>query len=117
MLTTSPAKKQCESAITNGGFLPILIRAIPNTQEMMMSEPKLTDWFVNGEKPVRPGVYNVSCRRKRQTGKWYAKWTGRRWLKFSDSADAAAWETRQSVLMTAWGGSWRGLAHPPKAKP
>lgn len=43
MLTTLPAKKRSESAITNGGFLPIPIPAIPNTQEMMMSDRELLE--------------------------------------------------------------------------
>lgn len=82
-----------------------------------MKEQELTPWFVNGEKPARPGVYNVSCRRTDQTGLWYAKWNGKRWLVFSNSVAEANQRTVVSGLIDRRRGSWRGLAKQPKAKP
>lgn len=38
---------------------------------------KLTPWFVNGKLPVRPGVYNVSCKTDEQSGKWFSYFDGK----------------------------------------
>lgn len=41
--------------------------------------PKYTPWFSFDTPPVRPGIYNVSCRTEGQTGRWFAKFDGLRW--------------------------------------
>lgn len=82
-----------------------------------MSNTELTPWFVNGEKPARPGVYNVSCRKFDQTGYWFAKWDGNSWFVAKElvqlaeregnklgEGDDRHWHVR---------GSWRGLAQNP----
>jgi hypothetical protein len=77
----------------------------------MKTTPKLTPWFTNGEKPVHVGVYNVSCRREKQSGIWYAYWDGERFHFFESSVKCAyemeVCESRDHVLTK---GSWRGLA-------
>lgn len=42
---------------------------------------KLTPWFIDGELPVRPGVYNVSCQTEGQSGKWFAHFNGKLWAR------------------------------------
>lgn len=72
---------------------------------------ELTPWFVNGEKPVRKGVYNVSCRKEHQSGQWYAYWDGERWSRAHDNIRQAAREDRRVANPRRWHieGSWRGL--------
>ena len=83
-----------------------------------MKEQELTPWFVNGEKPARPGVYNVSCRKLDQSGDWWSHWNGEAW---SDaSTDKKKWQWRGydlDGLFFSAKGSWRGLAQDPEAKP
>ena len=81
-----------------------------------MSE--LTPWFVNGERPARPGVYNVSCRKLEQSGDWFARWDGEKWFMAYYEPGAAA----HCMLPAAssgdyWSrkGSWRGLTQNPEA--
>ncbi|WP_315127310.1 hypothetical protein [Comamonas antarctica] len=83
-----------------------------------MNEEKLTPWFVNGEKPARKGVYNVSCRSESQTGRWYSWWDGKTFGAFATNLDRA----KEYHLMhpgariaSLGGGSWRGLAYDPRA--
>lgn len=84
---------------------------------------KLTPWFVNGEKPVRPGVYSVSCRRQHQTGEWYSHWDGQCFGPFSlepQRAEVAHARYKKAGDHVHAGnavlprGSWRGLAEEPK---
>lgn len=77
-----------------------------------MSKPKLTDWFVNGERPVRKGVYQQMCGLRTTIG--YQRWSGKNWYAWNSTADAAARDQRIADLQKD---HWRGLAHPPKAKP
>lgn len=82
---------------------------------------KLTPWFVNGEKPVRPGVYNVSCEKSAQSGRWYSYWDGRKFGPFFARVEWAReatielgskkWHAGVGLLRR---GSWRGLAEEPK---
>lgn len=76
---------------------------------------KPTPWFVNGEKPTREGVYNVSCRKSEQTGKWFARWDGEKWGTASGTREWAAEETRVATPDSYWHdqGSWRSLAEEP----
>lgn len=79
-----------------------------------MSKEQLTPWFVNGEKPAYPGVYNVSCRNSNQTGGWWSYWSGSQWYSFSWCKEWALdyyQQSRRSARMD--GGSWRGLAQKP----
>lgn len=85
---------------------------------------KLTPWFVNGEKPARPGVYNVSCRRTNQSGEWYSPWNGKNFGCFDrDPKQAELRRKMQGAGRNGLGagnevlpsGSWRGLAEEPRA--
>lgn len=82
----------------------------------MKTNPKLTTWFTNGEKPAYPGVYNVSCRKENQTGEWYSYWNGYEFTWFEHSVDAAYRERlipgAGRIVLTE--GSWRGLAEKPE---
>lgn len=78
-----------------------------------MSEPKLTPWFVNGERPVRKGVYQQMNGQDRLG---YQYWDGVFWHGWAETARAA----RKDYGIAAHSHQndpWRGLAHPPKAKP
>ena len=77
---------------------------------------KLTPWFVNGEKPTRKGVYNVSCRKKNQTGLWFARWDGKTWHTAALSTGRAEKITQKASDPQRWNldGSWRGLAEEPE---
>lgn len=77
---------------------------------------KLTPWFVDGEKPARPGVYNVSCRKEAQTGRYYGYWNGRFWVFGVAETPESAARLKQRVARgyVASNGSWRGLAEAPK---
>ena len=80
----------------------------------MSTEPKMTPWFVNGEKPARPGAYNVSCRKRNQSGKFYAFFDGKKWCWgiFPNPEQAATlYYDGESASMAD--GSWRGLAAKP----
>ncbi|QXV72220.1 hypothetical protein Acf1_00023 [Acidovorax phage ACF1] len=76
---------------------------------------KLANWFVNGEVPRGPGVYNVSCRKSEQSGDWYARWDGERWFVADRLRAVAAAEQRPTTPGNYWHqtGSWRGLAENP----
>jgi hypothetical protein len=72
----------------------------------------LTPWFPIRIKPVRVGVYNVSCKDSGQSGKWYAKWDGKGfgWYALSlTSIDGDHCGLPDCTL------SWRGLASDPEA--
>lgn len=79
-----------------------------------MSEPKLTPWFVNGEKPVRKGVYQQKSGSGRLLG--YQRWDGKHWCTWHENAETAG-KDREAVVSFHQNDPWRGLAHPPKAKP
>ena len=83
---------------------------------MIGTKPKLTPWFVKGEKPARPGVYNVSCQKENQSGLWYALWDGEKWFRGNLDATAAAKMTFSTISRNYWHryGSWRGLAENPE---
>lgn len=85
-----------------------------------MNQQKLTPWFVNGEKPLRPGVYNVSCQRSNQSGDWWSHWDGEDFGPFELKPEKAfsfrkCWEqgphAGTNLLLL---GSWRGLAENPE---
>lgn len=82
----------------------------------MSNEQKLTPWFINGEKPARPGVYNVSCRKHKQSGRWYARWDGVSWFRAFTGVSTAGREVHATVIPNHWHavGSWRGLAEKPE---
>ena len=79
-----------------------------------MSKQKLTPWFVNGEKPVRKGVYQQMCGSGRKLG--YQQWTGKHWCDWCETPEMAA-TYFDPVVTFHQNDPWRGLAHPPKAKP
>lgn len=78
---------------------------------------KLTPWFPGDVKPVRPGIYNVSCRDEWQTGEWYAKFDGDGWLwgwcHQTRLASSEIFNRPQDKICKA-PASWRGLARSPK---
>lgn len=76
----------------------------------MSTEPKMTPWFVNGEKPARPGVYETkdSLYADRPM---YQHWNGRFWGYFCLSINAAK---NQGDRRSCWEKpQWRGLASKP----
>ena len=83
---------------------------------------KLTEWFVNGEKPVHIGVYNVSCDKVDQSGEWFSWWNGRSFGPFTLWPERAV-EIRDDYKVRGRSchagtnllrrGSWRGLAEQP----
>lgn len=79
---------------------------------------KMTPWFPGNVKPVRPGVYNVSCRSSGQTGNWYGRFDGNRWYgNWGDSpSDPIMWPMRRCWKPAHEGTptTWRGLAKEPK---
>lgn len=75
--------------------------------------PKLTPWFPFTTPPVRPGVYNVSCRYENQTGLWYGRFDGERW-SFWERAKGSHRNAIRSVdrnhcVLNTKEGTWRGL--------
>lgn len=78
-----------------------------------MSE--FTPWFVNGEKPVRVGVYMVSFRREGQSGKWFSHWNGKNfgpfvWSHLTAEESRAGYEGASHAGETVRRkGSWRGF--------
>ncbi len=79
---------------------------------------KLTPWFVNGELPARPGVYNVSCRKYAQTGSYWARWGEGMWYRAETTMHNAALTRSPTRVTNRWSteGSWRGLASDPARK-
>ena len=73
---------------------------------------KLTDWFVNGEKPVREGVYEVKS--LMLGGPVYSYWDGERWgcatLNKVEAYEFRTYATPRLHLDV----KWRGLAEEPK---
>ena len=80
---------------------------------------KLTPWFVNGEKPVRAGVYEVSGEKGVPfTPNLFAHWSPRKgWGAASCSAVAAEGGRNRGADRDRYHdrGSWRGLAEEPSA--
>lgn len=77
-----------------------------------MQDQELTGWFVNGEKPVRDGVYQTTNGpwlgyQKFQAGKWYG------W--YETPKDAAA--SKHIIREACQNDQWRGLSSDPNAKP
>ena len=75
-----------------------------------MTKQKLTPWFVNGEKPVRQGVYQ----QKNEDGDvGYQRWYRGLWCAWFESPEAAAACTTPAAISFQWD-PWRGLASDPK---
>lgn len=77
---------------------------------------KLTPWFINGELPVRPGVYNVSCQEENQSGLWFCYFNGKLWAKAwaisslnKPAADKAVRYYHEYGLINDQPASWRGI--------
>lgn len=75
--------------------------------------PKKTPWFPFSTPPVRPGVYNVSCRHENQSGLWYGRFDGERWSiwwharRGHRKAIIGASMSHGQLLIKE--GTWRGL--------
>lgn len=84
-----------------------------------MSKQKLTPWFVNGEKPWEWGVYGV--RDDFEDEGLFAYFGESGWGPGESTPEDAFKErengARADYFHTEYGAAWRGLAHPPKAKP
>lgn len=82
-----------------------------------MSKQELTPWFVSGEKPIWHGVYEV---RGVYFKGLFAYWGPDGWGP-GDITKRYAFHRRNDGLFPDCyhtdGRAWRGLAHPPKAKP
>lgn len=79
----------------------------------MKSKLKFTPWFTKGEKPKRIGVYQASCKKVDQTGRWYSYWNGKHFCAFGSSiayAQIYGDMNEPSALLIGRLGSWRGLA-------
>lgn len=74
-------------------------------------EQQLTPWFVNGETPARPGVYQVDSTVGPRA---WAKWNGRKWCWRRQSFRAAETDRVPTSRQVT---RWRGLAQDPSAKP
>lgn len=75
---------------------------------------KLTPWFVNGEKPVRPGVYE-----RQQFSLWpqvFSYWGGKSFGYLGSTPDEAVRAFAQSGGRASYHQNrpWRGLAEEPK---
>lgn len=75
---------------------------------------KLTPWYPARIKPVRVGVYNVSCRASEQTGQWFAYWNGERFMYYHTDP-RKAYRSRATFGCGADTKSWRGLNKRPRA--
>lgn len=83
---------------------------------MSKKQPKLTPWFVNGEKPARPGLYEVKARGPRPYWPMYAYYT-------KSSGWGCGRQTKEQALIDkdkvavrdyySRNGRWRGLAEKP----
>lgn len=82
-----------------------------------MSKQQFSQWFTNGEKPWESGAYMVRCKNSR----FYAHWDVDFGWGGGSRTPMTAYEDRgcgaDPNFYNAGGNSWRGLAHPPKAKP
>lgn len=79
----------------------------------MKSNLKFTPWFTKEQKPKRIGVYNASCLKNNQTGRWYAYWDGQIFHQMSSTVEMALFRGKKgnpSLRMRGNEGSWRGLA-------
>jgi len=84
----------------------------------MSTEPKMTPWFVNGEKPARPGVYEVQdtyhTDERRTYYGFYSKTTG--WGCGRLTIEDAIEDKGRGTLADWYSsdrGKWRGLASKP----
>lgn len=87
-----------------------------------MSEQELTPWFVNGEKPCISGVYEVRPTKVAYPRILYAYFDVQvqKWGAGRETQNLAKLARNKGVIPDNYYhyyGSWRGLAHPPKAKP
>lgn len=77
-----------------------------------MSKQKLTPWFVNGEKPTRPGVYQ----QKNGYGEvGYQRWYRGLWRLWYESPDRAS-RCITPAADSLQADPWRGIGSDPKAK-
>lgn len=77
----------------------------------MNTEPKMTPWFVNGEKPARNGVYAVNSRMGREHV--FSHWNGDFWGWVSESVATARHFRNRPTPREFKSVIWRGLAEKP----
>lgn len=74
----------------------------------------LTRWYSSKVKPVRSGVYNVSCKDTDQSGTWYAYFDGMQWYLFAITIESAHYyflkDCHQQDARTV---TWRGIYKEP----
>jgi hypothetical protein len=74
-----------------------------------MTELTLTEWYPASIKPVRKGIYNVSCRSEDQSGKWYSYWNGVSFMYYGiDPRSAMKYRKEKGCGNDTK--SWRGIA-------
>jgi hypothetical protein len=71
---------------------------------------RLTEWFPDGVKPARPGVYET--RLKGDINQWFQYWNGE-YFGFSGGSTLDAYKNRSSKSIFSHI-EWRGLAEDPK---
>jgi len=69
----------------------------------------LTEWYPIDIKPVRKGVYNVSCRSEDQTGRWYSYWNGSNFNYYGLNVIKAT-QMKKDKGSGPFTKSWRGIA-------
>lgn len=50
---------------------------------------RVTKWFCSGELPSIEGVYNVSCKKTEQSGRWWSHWNGHNFGPFTSDRHEA----------------------------
>lgn len=83
-----------------------------------MSKQKLTPWFTNNVPPARHGVYLAMPHKIEGSTIFYAFFGPNGWGRgcaTAQEADESRFGARPDFYHV--NGAWRGLAHPPKAKP
>ena len=73
-------------------------------------EPGVTPWFVNGETPARPGVYQRDIREGAGLIR-YARWTGHCWRRSASTPELATTTPLLSVSSIRYVLPWRGLTY------
>ena len=84
---------------------------------MSSKKQKLTPWFVNGEKPVRKGYYQVW---RPKVNPAYPKrsvlyWNGKDWKHTPHSGAGLIGVGGFASVIASHGDKWRGLAEDPNA--